>query len=140
MDSLDWLRARRLHEVRHRAYDWLFIFDADCQLVVTCLWRLIEASRVELTSEDHDQRFGLPAPVNAAAELSRRIGGATVTSVVLREGSLDLELEFDSGPKLQVIPTSSGYEAWNAYSGPTQFIAMGGGELAVIQHGVRQGT
>jgi hypothetical protein len=132
MDSLTWLAHRRLQSVLHRDYDWVFSFDDEAALVVSCLWRLIEEERIRFTSEDEDQQFGLPAPVDAAAELNRRIANATVEDAVLRENTLDLELRFNTGHILQVIPDSSGYEAWIAHDRDKQFIAVGGGELAIF--------
>jgi hypothetical protein len=132
MDSLTWLAHRRLQSVLRRDYDWVFSFDDEAALVVSCLWRLIEEERICFTSEDEGQQFGLPAPVDAAAELNRRIANATVEDVVLRDNTLDLELRFNTGHILQVIPDSSGYEAWIAHDRDKQFIAVGGGELAIF--------
>ena len=84
------------------------------------------------TSDDDDgQQFGLSEPVNAAAEVNVRLAGAAVEEVDLRQGLLDLVLRFSSGHLLEIIPTSSGYEAWNVMFGSRQFIAVGGGELGV---------
>jgi hypothetical protein len=132
MDTLAWLAQHRLLSVQHRDYDWVFSFDGEAALVVSCLWRLTEEDRIRFTSEDEGQQFGLPAPVDAAAESNRRIGSATVESVVLRDNTLDLELRFDTGHVLQVIPDSSGYEAWIAHDRDKQFIAVGGGELVIF--------
>jgi hypothetical protein len=132
MDSLAWLAQHRLQSVLHRECEWVFAFDGEASLVVSCLWRLIEASRIRFTSEDEGQQFGLPAPVDAAAELNRRIANATVEAVALRENTLDLELRFDTGHVLQVIPDSAGYESWIARDRDRQFIAVGGGKLAII--------
>ena len=132
MDSLAWLAQHRLQSVLHREYDWVFTFNGEASLMVSCLWRLIEKGRIRFTSEDEGQKFGLPAPVDAAAELNRRVGNAAVETVVLREHTLDLELRFDTGHVLQIIPDSSGYEAWIASDHDKQFIAVGGGELAIL--------
>jgi hypothetical protein len=132
MDTLDWLLKRRLQSVLRREHDWVFTFDGAATLAVECLWRLIDDGRIRLTSEDDGQRFGLPAPVVAAEEAGRCLVGASVESVALREGILDLELRFDTGHVLQVLPTSGGYEAWNAGHRGKQFIAVGGGELAIF--------
>jgi hypothetical protein len=132
MGSLAWLAQRRLQSVLHREYDWVFGFDGNAALVVNCLWRLLEDGRIRFTSEDEGQQFGLPAPVDAAAELNQRLANASLLSVVLRENTLDLELRFDTGHVLQVIPDSSGYEAWIAHDRDKQFIAVGGGELAIL--------
>ncbi len=106
---------------------------------MACLWRLVEAGRIRFTSEDDGQQFGLPAPVDAASEVNGRLVGAAVEAVQLRKGLLDLELRFSTGHSLQVIPDSSGYEAWQVSRGNRQFIAGGGGELAVFGEDVGSG-
>lgn len=132
MDSIAWLAHQRLQSVLHREYDWVFTFEDDAALVVSCLWRLIEESRIRYTSEDEGVQFGLPVPIDAAAELNRRIANALIESVELKENTLDIELQFDTGHLLQVLPDSSGYEAWTVLQGDMQIIAVGGGELAIF--------
>jgi hypothetical protein len=132
MNELVWLVGHRLQSFSRREYDWVVTFDKDASLVVACLWRLVESGRILFTSEDDGQQFGLPAPVDAAAEVNGRLAGAAVETVELRQGLLDLELRFNTGHLLQIIPDSSGYEAWNVCVGNRQFIAVGGGELAIF--------
>lgn len=132
MNSLAWLTQRRLQSVLRRDGDWVFSFDNGAALVVSCLWRFLEDGRIRLTSADEGQQFGLPAPVDAAAELNRRVANAAVEGVVLLANTLDLELRFDTGHVLQFIPDSAGYEAWIANDREQQFIAVGGGELAIF--------
>jgi len=139
MNELAWLVGRRFQSLTRREFDWVLYFDNDASIVVECLWRLLESGRIRFTSEDDGQQFGLPAPVDAAAEVNERIVGSTITEVDLRQGLLDLELRFSTGHALQFIPNSSGYEAWNASTGNTQFIAVGGGELAVFGGGACRG-
>jgi hypothetical protein len=132
MNSLDWLNGRRLLSVIRQEYQWVFEFEGNSRVTVECLWRLLEGGRIRVTSEDEGQQFGLPAPVVAADEVRRRIVGSSVASVALRDGTLDLELRFQTSHVLQVLPTSSGYEAWNAGDGDRMYIAVGGGELAIF--------
>ena len=132
MAELAWLVGHRFQSLTRREFDWVIAFDNDVTLVIDCLWRLIEAGRVRCTGVDDGQQFGLPAPVDAVAEVNRRLAQAFVQAVELRQGTLDLEIEFSTGHFIQVIPDSSGYEAWNLTSGRTQFIAVGGGELAIL--------
>jgi hypothetical protein len=132
MNELAWLAGHRFQSLARREYDWVVGFDKDASLVVSCLWRLVESGRIRFTSQDDGHWFGLPAPVDAVAEVSHRLVGAAVEAVELREGLLDLELRFSTGHLLQLIPDSSGYEAWQASSGDRQFIAVGGGELAIF--------
>ena len=120
--------------VHRREYDWLFAFDGQTKLVVECLWRLIEDNRICRTSLDDGQQYGLPAPVDAAKEVNMRLASAVVVAVDLREGRLDLYLTFNTGHVLEIIPDSSGYEAWNLQDLDQQFIAVGGGDLAVLSN------
>lgn len=131
MADLSWLVNHRFQSLIKREYDWVFVFDQEASLVVACLWRLIEAGRIRLTSADDGQQFGLPAPVDMVAETTQRLTLASVTKVDLREGLLDLDIHFNTGHILQVIPDSSGYEAWQLSSGPKNYLAVGGGELSV---------
>ena len=132
MNELAWLVGRRFQLLTRREYDWVVALDNDASIVISCLWRLVESDRIRITSEAEGQTFGLPEPVKAAAEVNRRLNGATVEAIELRSGLLDLELQFSTEHSLQILPDSSGYEAWNACCGNRQFIAVGGGELAVF--------
>ncbi len=132
MSELAWLVGYRFQALTRREFDWVLVFDKDVNLVVACLWRLVEDGHIRCTSQDDGQQFGLPAPVDAAAEVNRRLAQALVEAVQLRVGVLDLEFRFSTGHVLQVIPDSSGYEAWNLCSGCKQFIAAGGGELTIF--------
>jgi hypothetical protein len=132
MNEMVQLVGRRFQSLTRREYDWIFAFDKDAIMVVACLWRLVESGRIRFTSEDDGQQFGLPAPVDAAAEVNRRLGSASVEGVQLRQGVLDLEFQFSTKHSLQIIPDSSGYEAWELSIGNRQFIAVGGGDLAIF--------
>ena len=134
MNQLDWLRQHRFVAVSHREHDWLFAFDGQANLVVGCLWRLVEGNRIRLTSLDDGQTFGLPAPVDATETINSRLENAVIVTVKIREGTLDLQLTFDTGHTLEIIPDSSGYEAWNLQGSDQQYIAVGGGDLAIFTH------
>jgi len=132
LDQLDWLLQHRFASARRREHDWVFGFDGQANLVVECLWRLIEGNRIRLTSLDDGQQFGLPVPADATETITSRLVGAAIVSLTLREGTLDLHLTFDTGHTLEIIPDSSGYEAWNLSGPDQQYIAVGGGDLAVF--------
>ncbi len=129
MNEVSWIVGHRFQSLTRREFDWVLVFDPETSLVVACLWRLVEGGRIRMTSEDDGHQFGLPDRVDAAAEVNRRLAGATVEAVELRTGTLDLELRLSTGHTLQIIPDSSGYEAWSLSSGNRQFIAVGGGTL-----------
>ena len=132
MNHLAWLVGRRFQSLSRREYDWVIVFDQHAAIVVSCLWRLVDSERIRITSEDDGHQFGLPAPVDAAAEVNLRLTDATIEAVEVRQGVLDLTLHFSTGHTIEVIPESSGYEAWNASSETKQFIAAGDGELAIV--------
>jgi hypothetical protein len=140
MNELACLVGHRFQLLTRREYDWVVALDNDASIVVACLWRLVESDRIRITSEDEGQKFGLPEPVEAAAEVNRRLTGAAVETIELRSGLLDLELRFSTGHSLQILPDSSGYEAWNVCCGNRQFIAVGGGELAVFGGAIDSGS
>jgi hypothetical protein len=132
MNELAWLVGHSVQSLTRRECDWVLAFDKGVHLIISCLWRLVEAGRIRVTSEDDGHQFGLPAPVDAATEVNSRLAKASVAAVELREGTLDLELRFESGHNFQIIPGSSGYEAWDLSNGSSRFIARGGGELAIF--------
>src|SRR6266568_3644335 len=107
MIELAWLVQHQFRSLTRREHDWVFAFDKDASIVVECLWRLIESDRIRFTSLDDGQLFGLPAPVDAAVEVKLCLAGAVVEGVELREGALDLQIRFNTGHVLHVIPTSS---------------------------------
>jgi hypothetical protein len=112
MTDLSLLLGHRLDDVVKHDYSWEFVFSDRICLQVECLWRLVETGKLRATSEDHGHQFGLPAPVDCVAELRRQLVGATVEDVKVRAGTIDITLAFGSGRALEVIPTSTGYEAW----------------------------
>jgi hypothetical protein len=84
-----------------------------------------------LTSGDDGQLFGQEHPVDAISDLSQRLVGRSVDSVGVTPGTADLIVGF--GPNmLQVVSSSSGYEAWQV-EGPQSTVAVGqgGGIVAV---------
>ena len=112
VDLSSLLLGHRLDDVVKLDYTWQFVFSDGVSLQVGCLWRLVVAGKLTLTSEDHGHQFGLPAPVDCVVELRREIVGAAVGDLKVRAGTIDITLAFGSGRTLEVIPTSAGYEAW----------------------------
>jgi hypothetical protein len=89
-----------------------------------------------VSADDDGQKFGLPQPINAAAEVTGLIGGCLTRSVTIRPGVLDLLIEFEGVHTLEVLPLSSGYEAWEVDrpADRSRVIAVGGGELARYEY------
>jgi hypothetical protein len=132
MRDFKWLIRHRFQSVSRREFDWVVIFEKDVRLVIACLWRFVDSGKIRITSEDDGHQFGLPAPADAAGEVNHVLAHATVGAVELRHGTLNLEIQFSSGHVFQVIPDSAGYEAWILSDGDRQFVAVGGGDLAIF--------
>lgn len=143
MSDLDWLIQHRFRLVARREHDWSFELDDQTWLVAGCLWRLLEHGRIRFTSSDDGHRFGLPAPVDVCAEVNSRLAGAAVGGIRLREGTLDLAITFSTGHVLELIPDSSGYEAWSLGHSlgrsSQRYIAAGGGSFLILSDPLEPG-
>ncbi len=129
MNALAWLAEHRFKSITRRECDWVLAFDRDASIVIACLWRLLEDGRVRVTSEDQGHKFGLPTPVDAAVEVQSRLAESIVSEVELRDGTLDVRIHFATDHIFEILPNSSGYEAWEALDATNLFIAVGGGDL-----------
>ena len=130
LNMLSRLAGMKFRSLVRREIDWVVQFDAETSRVIECWWRLVDAGRIRFTSEDDGHQFCLAAPIDAAAEVATLLSGMEVLRVDVREGLFDLDIRFAGGRALQVIPNSSGYEAWHLSSGKNEPIAAGGGNLA----------
>ena len=121
MIDISILVGKRLDWVEKDDFSWEFSFSDCLNLRVECLWRLLVSGKLVITSEDHGQQFGLPAPVDCLSELRRRVEGVPITSAKVRVGTVDITLHFGDIATLEVVGTSAGYEAW-VLSGPDVLI------------------
>jgi len=87
-----------------------------------------------LTSQDDGQQFGLPVRLIATDEVNTKLSGAAIRDVKCRDGTLDLTLEFDVGYTVELSVDSSSYEAWTITGPVGPLIAVGGGDLAVVNN------
>jgi len=90
------------------------------------LWRLVSEAAIEVTSEDDGQQFGLKTPINAAEQLKAKIGERRITDVRIDDATSDLTFHFGQSLRLEVISTSSGYEAWSLHAKEVQIIGRNG--------------
>ena len=124
------LVGRQLLSVEKKDYSWFFEFGSGVSLATESPWRFIEQGRVVVSSEDHGQQFGLPAPVDAAKELQSRAAGHTVEGASLASDSGDLMVQFPGPAYLQLLQLSSGHESWRLYVDGSETICIGGGDIA----------
>ena len=113
-----------------------FSFSNGAALTTQSIWRVLAGGRIAVTSEDHRQQFGLPAPVDAAQRAASILLG-TITTTEAAAITGDLRISFSSGSVLEVLNTSSGYEGWRLVVrwDEREVIALGGGELATWSSG-----
>lgn len=118
--------GQRLESVKRLDYDWDLRFDAGSSLMFQSMWRLVSDDAIEVTSEDDGQNFGLKTPIDAAAQLKAKVGDKLVSDVRIDRVTSDLTLHFGQHLRLEVVSTSSGYEAWSLHSKGVQIIGRNG--------------
>jgi len=118
-------------------FSWQFVFDSgNASLNVECPWRIIANGRIALGRDDHDQMFGLPAPVDGIAISMQILSSSPVASVIVGTETGDLRIGFEDDRHLELFNSSSGYEGWSLSKGGNSgfcLVAMGGGKLAFAE-------
>jgi hypothetical protein len=74
-------------------------------------WRVIKDGRASISSFDHKQQYGLPAPIDAVAALTKDLQGKLITDAQHDKETGDLLLWFTSNIKCQIL-NFTGYEIW----------------------------
>ena len=129
--DFSWMRGRAVVAVAFLEPDyWDFVLGTKLCIRAECPWRIIKDNRIALSSDDHGQKFGLPAQVDSAAAATKLLANASIIAVQLREATADLQIDFVGGIRLEIIPLSSGYESWQ-WQDPTghSFFVQGGGNI-----------
>jgi uncharacterized protein DUF6188 len=129
--DFSWMTGRHVQISFSEPETWFVDFGDLGRITVDCPWRLIHEGTIAVSSDDHRQQFGLPAPIDAAEEATSLLAGVPVQGVELREGTADLFIDFERDLRLEIIPFSSGYESWQV-STPSgkHVVAQGGGQLS----------
>jgi hypothetical protein len=110
---------------------WSFNFETKLGLNVQCPWRIVNEDGIALGSEDDDQKFGLPAPIDASKLAMQLLSESCLKQITVVEKTADVTFEFESGTQLQIFNNSMGYEGWSCGStSGFEVIAMGGGGTA----------
>jgi hypothetical protein len=107
-------------------YSWAFRFDNGSSLMLESFWRLVSKEAIVLTSEDNYQKFGLDHTIDAASELTAKLAGQRVADVAVDSATSDVTIHFSNGLRLQVLSTSSGFEAWNLSAAGIEIIGRNG--------------
>ena len=113
---------------------WLFSMGANSGISAECPWRILKNGSIVVSHEDHAQKYGLSAPVDAITYASSVLASQEIKEVKVRDGTADLLISLAGNIRLEVIPFSSGYESWQvACPSGWQVIAQGGGQLSAWQ-------
>lgn len=115
-------------------YTWFFVFDGGGSITTESTWRLVTAEGIKVTSEDHGEKFGLPASLDAINIIKKEIGQQKIEQYKLDPRTGDLSLILDNTSELQFLNLSSGYETWHIVHGAQEIICMGGGKLHEINN------
>lgn len=133
--DLSWMIGRTISEVSfEEPVHWTFSFREKGYIGVECPWRILSQGRTTLSSDDHRQQYGLPAPIDAAAEATKLLSALVVDAAQLRVGTSDISIDFSGNLRLEIIPISSGYEGWQMMDPfGTEFFAGGGGHISILR-------
>ena len=77
-------------------------------------WRVIKKGRAGISSFDHQQQYGLPAPLDSIRELQDELQNKMVIDAQLDKETGDLLFQFSDNIKLQVLNVT-GYEVWEIH-------------------------
>lgn len=127
----------RTCDVQRRETDWVFAFGQKpdgCVIVTDSLWRIVKDGRIALTSEDDNQSFGLPAPLDAQQACRALLDDTHAVSVRVAPVTADVTIQFERDARLEIISSSLGYESWQAYfrhaGEDVTLVGAGGGALS----------
>jgi hypothetical protein len=135
--DLSWMVGRTITDVSFmEPVHWTFSFGEKGYIGVQCPWRILKQGRTTLSSDDHRQQYGLPAPIDAAAEATKLLSAVVIDAAQLRVGTSDIFIDFSGNLRLEIIPISSGYEGWQIMDPfGTEFFAQGGGQISTWEGG-----
>jgi len=80
----------------------------------TDYWRIIRGGKAHTNSFDHQQKYGLPAPIDAFVKIAEALDGKTLREAKWDTHTGDLVLSFEPNLELQVF-NFTGYEDWEIH-------------------------
>jgi hypothetical protein len=134
MSDFEWMNGKSISAITcDEADNWCFTIQDAGAISVYSTWRLVADGRIKVSSADHNQRFGLPHPVDAREKALQLIASSAIVSASVNKDTADLTIIFANTAQLHILQTSSGYEAWqvNDRAGNST-IAQGGGRLVYL--------
>jgi len=77
-------------------------------------WRIVRDGKAWTSSFDHQQKYGLPAPIDAFARIAEALDGKTLGRAAWDNRTGDLLFCFEPDIELQVF-AFTGYEDWEIH-------------------------
>lgn len=74
-------------------------------------WRIIKNGRASVSSFDHNQKYGLPAPIDAIEHLTNELRERVILGARHEKSTGDLWFKFDNEIDVQIL-NFTGYEIW----------------------------
>ena len=129
--DLSWMIGRRIREITIvEPISWWFYLSDGGSVRADTLWRIVAGRRIQVTSSDHGQWFGLPKPVDSAARALEVLSNSLINQASFGNDSGDVRLGFDNDSRLEILTTSLAYEGWSIFfPNGDEAIGLGGGEI-----------
>ena len=108
---------------------WHFSFNDGLAITLECFWRLFSENGIVWTSNDHNQIYGLPNPIDLQKEFFALLNLQELLRIERVEKTGDLSIEFTNGYYLEAYTDSSGYECWQIQYQGSRYVGMGQGEF-----------
>ncbi len=90
------------------------LYFSDGSRLRTDYWRLIRDGKSHTSSFDHQQKYGLPAPIDAFAQIGEALDGKSLREAKWDARTGDVILFFAPDIELQVF-NFTGYEDWEIH-------------------------
>lgn len=124
-------------EFKNVSYDshadsWTFVFSDNIYASSTGFWRLLKNKSIHAVSLDHGHQFGLPAPLDLIAILTKELTGNRLTRIHVDKDTGDLTLNVSVKLELQIFTASTGYETYDFRVDKKRYIGLGGGDDITI--------
>ncbi len=115
-------------------YNWSFRFADNIYICGSGLWRLLENNKIKRVSTDHQQQFGLQAPIDLTEEINKILKGKNLKIIEIVENTGDLLLHISDNIKVQIFIDSSGYESYTFAFDNKTYLGQGAGDISMYEN------
>jgi len=77
-------------------------------------WRIVKNDKAGVSSFDHDQKYGLPEPIDSFHQLEQELRGTRVTDALIDARTGDLLFRFEGSVEFCIF-NFTGYEVWEIH-------------------------